>query len=256
MVSFQDWCEHQDEQVAEHDLKVFRVLPEKLNDAYTNVAAAVRTHYMSPERIANQLEKLGKQKAASALRSRMPETARGRSGDLGEILATEFVDEEMSYRAAIKRLRWKQRRDMPMLGEDVIGIRQSEDEPIKFLKGEAKSWQALSNKPITQARDALDDNFGLPSSDALNFVVEHLIGMGQKDLADAIEIAQWETGILPEQVEHLLFTFSQNDPQTVLQNNLNTYAGDIHQNYIGLSIADHQGFIKKIYEIAAHGDDN
>ena len=48
-----------------------------------------------------------------------------RSGDLGEIYATEWIDAHSGgYRAPIKRLRWKDHRNMAMRGDDVIGILQ------------------------------------------------------------------------------------------------------------------------------------
>ena len=48
-----------------------------------------------------------------------------RSGDLGEIYATEWIDSsERRLRAPIKRLRWKDHRNMAMRGDDVIGILQ------------------------------------------------------------------------------------------------------------------------------------
>ena len=256
MVMFQDWCESQHQRIAGHDLKVLTVIPEKLNDAYSNIAAVIPVHYSSPERIANMLETLGKSAASEALRSKLPKAPRSRSGDLGEIIATEFVNTETGYRVPIKRLRWKDHREVAMRGDDVIGIKHLVDNPIMFLKGEVKSRKSISKNIVTEARCTLNKNFGLPSPHALTFVADRLRDIDQQDLANAIDKAQWQLGITPSQVEHLLFTFSQNDPLPLLQNDLNTYEGTFHQNDIGLTIANHQEFITNVYEIAGHGDDS
>ena len=64
-------------------------------------------------------------RAAALIESKLPTTTQIRFGDLGEIYATEWIDAHSgSYRAPIKRLRWKDHRNMAMRGDDVIGILQ------------------------------------------------------------------------------------------------------------------------------------
>ncbi|WPL80325.1 hypothetical protein SD446_18520 [Bordetella hinzii] len=62
-------------------------------------AATIRSHYDRLERIAEDVKRLGYKAAAQILSEALPQTAKGRSGDLGEILATELVEEEVGLSA-------------------------------------------------------------------------------------------------------------------------------------------------------------
>ena len=78
---------------------------------------------------------------------------RSGSGDLGEIYATEWIDVYSGYRAPIKRLRWKDHRNMAMRGDDVIAIQQDvQTQRLRFLKTEAKSRASLTAKVLAEAR--------------------------------------------------------------------------------------------------------
>ncbi|BAP88730.1 NAD-dependent aldehyde dehydrogenases [Burkholderiales bacterium GJ-E10] len=59
------------------------------------LAETIRSHYDRLERIAEGVERLGYKVAAKVLSEAMPQTPKRRSGDLGEILATELVEEEI-----------------------------------------------------------------------------------------------------------------------------------------------------------------
>src|ERR1700678_2937048 len=63
-----------------------------------DLAETIRSHYDRLERIAEDVERPGYKVAAAILREAMPQTAKGRSGDLGGILATELVEEEIGLR--------------------------------------------------------------------------------------------------------------------------------------------------------------
>jgi len=66
----------------------------------------------------------GFQEAVNVLKSRLPASKTARSGDFGEILATEYIDARMEYEVPIKRLRHKDDRNNAMRGDDVIGIKE------------------------------------------------------------------------------------------------------------------------------------
>ncbi len=66
---------------------------DEIRDA---LAETIRSHYDRLERIAEDVERLGYKIAAKILSEAMPQTPKGRSGDLGEILATELVEEEIT----------------------------------------------------------------------------------------------------------------------------------------------------------------
>src|SRR6202011_2875140 len=93
-------------------------------------AAIVSGHYASEEQVARALARLGKPAAAALILGKLPTTKGIRSGDLGEIYATEWIDAHSGgYRAPIKRLRWKDHRNMAMRGDDVIAIQQDVKTP-------------------------------------------------------------------------------------------------------------------------------
>jgi hypothetical protein len=116
----------------------------------------VPAHYASEEQVARALARLCKPAAAALIESKLPTTKQIRSGDLGEIYATEWIDAHSGgYRAPIKRLRWKDHRNMAMRGDDLIGLAEDANGRALFLKGEAKSGAAMGKAVIANARTAL-----------------------------------------------------------------------------------------------------
>jgi Cap4 SAVED domain len=248
MCPFADWCEEAEEVVGNHKLKELTGVAENLTLAVEAIAAVVPTHYSSEERIIGLLDRLGKPASAQFIRNKLPEGPRIRSGDLGEILATEYVAEQTSFTVPIKRLRWKDHRNMAMRGDDVIGIRMPDTgPPLEFLKAESKSNAALAAGVVTRARTALNNDNGLPSPHALSFVADRLREAGETETADAIDTAQLKDGILPAQVEHMLFVFCGNSPVVLLKADLNGYTGAIVQSSVGIRVVTHQQFIKDVY---------
>jgi hypothetical protein len=135
MVQFNNWCNSADIALGNHHI---RVMTSRTADATVGIrttAAAVSVHYASEERIARALARLGKTGAAQLITDLLPQTPQIRSGDLGEIYATEWIDAHSGYRAPIKRLRWKDHRNMAMRGDDVIGmILDPATQRLRFLK--------------------------------------------------------------------------------------------------------------------------
>jgi len=214
------------------------------------IATAVPGHYAAEERIATALAKLGKPGAAKMIEDLLPETAQIRSGDLGEIYATEWIDAHSGgYRAPIKRLRWKDHRNMAMRGDDVIGlILDPATQRLRFLKTEAKSRIDLRAQALNEARIGLDRGGGLPSSHALSFISARLMELGNAaPLVDAIDEALYRHGIPLASVTHLLFTLSGNSPQALMTQALQTYPGPIRQWGVGLHVDDHAAFVGAVY---------
>jgi hypothetical protein len=75
------------------------------------------------DRIAEDIRALGFVGAAAVLAERLPRTPRARSGELGEIFATELVEEELGFEVPVRRLRYKDCREMALRGDDFIGVR-------------------------------------------------------------------------------------------------------------------------------------
>jgi hypothetical protein len=250
MAQFNDWCISVDTSVGNHFLRVMTGQAANLEVGIQATAAIVPSHYASEEQVARALERLGKPAAAALIESKLPTTKQIRSGDLGEIYATEWIDAHSGgYRAPIKRLRWKDHRNMAMRGDDVIGILQDpQSKRLQFLKTEAKSRATLSAQVLTEARAGLDKDGGLPSAHALHFISARLLELGNLPLADAIDDALLKHGVPPQSVRHLLFTFSGNAPNALLIASLQTYPGPISQWGIGLRVEGHAAFIGAVYD--------
>ena len=152
MSIFDDWFDISTEAVNGHDYKAINLLDDDLEPVVEDIAQVVPDHYIDPDSIAHALERLGKPAAANKIRTKIPQTKRIRSGDLGEILGTEYIDNQTQYTVPIKKLRWKDHREMAMRGEDVIGIRVFENgQRPHFLKTEAKSRLALGRQVLEDA---------------------------------------------------------------------------------------------------------
>ena len=180
-----------------------------------------------------------------------------RSGELGEILAAEYVDNHTNYSVPIRKLRWCDHREMAMRGDDVIGIRQAKGKsPLYFLKTEAKSRATASTQVLKEARDALDADEGKPAPHALAFVADRLREMGDVGLADLIDEAQWKHRIKKRQLEHLLFLFSGSHARKLQKKILKAYDGDISQMAVTVRAKDHQAFISDVFGEVLDGLDD
>jgi Cap4 SAVED domain len=247
---FNDWCLSVDEPVGSHFRRVMTGQTANIATGIQATAAIVPGHYASEEQVARALVRLGKPAAAALIEGKLPTTKAIRSGDLGEIYATEWIDAHSGgYRAPIKRLRWKDHRNMAMRGDDVIGILQDADtKRLKFLKTEAKSRVTLTAQVLAEARAGLDKDGGLPSAHALSFISARLLELDQLRLADAVDDALLKHGIPIQNVRHLLFTFTGNAPEALLTSSLQAYPGPINQWGIGLRVEGHATFVGAVYD--------
>lgn len=238
-----------DSSLNNHTFKKIEFIETQFQNLVNELINILPNYYVDPLSIAQTLERLGKPAAANKLRIKLPEAIKTRSGDIGEILTTDYIDEKTIYSVPIKKLRWKDHRNMPMRGDDVIGILVNQKlQTIKFLKAESKSNKAISRAVLSKAREELDLDKGLPAPHALEFVAERLRETGRQDLANLIEKAQLVDGINSNQVEHLLFTFTSSDPDTLQKESFETYAGDIKQSSVGFKINQHRELIENVFQ--------
>lgn len=217
----------------------------------------VRSHYDDPKNIADDIEELGFPGAANILRERLPRDAKKRSGEVGEILATEFIENQTGFRIPVRRLRYKDGREMALRGDDFLGI-EEEDGRLNYLKGEAKSGRNMGGGVITDARERLGHDDGRPTPITLLFVADRLLEGNEQDqaLGRQIRNAMGRRTIRARQVTHGLFTLTGNDRRTELETDLNGVDGDHGYISVNLRIDDHQEFIAWIYKEAENlGDD-
>jgi hypothetical protein len=257
MVGFLNWCDQAVEDVGPQTLHVLSARPADTQQGCDAVAAIVPAHYAAEERVAGILRRLGKPAAAAFIEGKLPTSKSMRSGDLGEILATEYIATLTPFAVPIKRLRWKDHRNMAMRGDDVIGmIRDPATGRLRFLKAESKSRAALAAAVVAEAREGLEKDGGLPSPHALQFISDRLMEMEENELADAIDDALLKHGIPPNTVRHLLFTFSGNDPSGSLRASLQAYAGPIGQHGVGVRVAGHVDFVGAVYDLVIANANN
>ena len=136
---------------------------------------------------------------------------------------------------------------MSMRGDDLVGARVGTSGALELLKGEAKSRATLGAATVTDADGALRRDRGRPSPHALSFVADRLHELGEHTLANLIDEAQLSTGITQRQVVQLLFTFTGNDPRSLLRANTTAYRGRVKRLAVGLQVSGHQTFIANVY---------
>jgi hypothetical protein len=219
---------------------------------FENFCTAVRAHYDDLNNIADTVAELGYPLAGSLLKERLPTTKTAMSGELGEIMAAEFVEEYLGYTVPIKRIRYKDGREMALRGDDFIGLIYDAN-GLALLKGESKSRAALSKTTIDEARRALDRDGGRCTPISLLFVADRLLEKDGKDKKMG-KILRAEVAIKklkPAQIAHAFFTLSGNNPKKQLTKDLSAADKRRKQNVINICIADHQNFIEDTYKKVA-----
>ncbi len=225
-----------------------------------DLAETIRSHYDRLERIAEDVDRLGYKIAAEILSEALPQTPKGRSGDLGEILATEFVEEEIGLRVPVRRLRYKDGRNMAMRGDDFIGAGyRGKSEKLWLLKGEAKSNKVLGKATVTSARKVLNRDSGRCTPDSLLFVANRLLESSEPNENALGRSLRDEVGLKSlraQRIDHMLFTVSGNGPHASLKQDLEATDTNRNQYVVNIHVEDHQDFIAAMYEEAEDlGDD-
>jgi hypothetical protein len=249
MLEIEGRCEVTEDSLDNHSFKLLELKTEEFESLKDRLVTVLPEYYIDPISIAETLERLGKAAAAQKLRIKIPLVKNIRSGDIGEVLTTDYIDEYTEYSVPIKKLRWRDHRDMAMRGDDVIGIQvDKEKQTLRFLKAEAKANKVLGRDVLQKARDELDNDEGLPAPHALQFVSARLREIGNVELSDLIDEVQLVDGIKATQIEHLLFTFTASNPATTQKEAFAAYEGNIPQRSVGFRVAEHQNLIAGIYQ--------
>jgi hypothetical protein len=252
MTLFAEWC---DCRVSENGRKRLLRLTEK-NGGRPAISAVlpevVRSHYDDVKRVADDIAGLGYVKAAAILAERMPRSKKARSGELGEILATELVEERLGYTVPVRRLRYKDGREMALRGDDFIGLAVGPGGVLRYAKGESKSRRNLARTTIDEARLVLSRDGGRPTPTSILFVADRLMDRGgaQEVLGRSIREEFATQAVPPNRVEHILFTISSNETPAALAEDLANSDDDRSHTSVHVRIEDHQEFIEASYEEA------
>lgn len=252
---FATWCVHDS---SERGLKRYLKLTEKKAGraaVLDHLGETVRSHYDRLDRIADDVRELGFEGASAILKEMLPTASRARSGDLGEILASELAEELLEFEVPVRRMRFKDGRELPMRGDDFIGVNFcADDDGLWLLKGEAKSRGTLSKTTITEAREALQRNEGRCTPVSLLFVANRLLESDNPDEAALGRLIRNEVGrktLAKNRIDHALFTMSGNGPVQALSDDFEAAEMGRGHAVINLHIEDYADFIEAIFEQAA-----
>jgi len=251
---FKNWCAHNHKNDGRKKLTKLIEKKDGRADTIDDVVNITTSHYASDEEISNWIELLGYETAASLLKEQYPQGATGRSADLGEILASEYIEDELYYTVPVKKLRDKDHREMAMRGEDVIGVGYSEKNELLLLKGEAKSAQSLSKNTIEKARLGLEKDEGRPTPHALSFIARRLMTSEKDDeikIGTDLAIEATSEALPKTSIAHYMFTMSGNPASEALDEDFVNADGGRSQYCINLRIQDHGEFVETVFNKVA-----
>ena len=260
MELYERWCQVTKENDKRKNYWIYVERNGGREEIRADLAETIRSHYARLELIAEDVKRLGYKVAAKILSEALPQTAKGRSGDLGEILATELVEEEIGLRVPVRRLRYKDGRNMAMRGDDFIGAGYNgNDQKLWLLKGEAKSNKVLGKATVTNARKVLNRDNGRCTPDSLLFIANRLLESNDPEdnaLGRSLRDEVGVKSLRADRIDHMLFTVSGNGPHASLKEDLD-FAGTNRDHYVvNIHVPDHQDFIAAMYEEAEDLGDN
>lgn len=249
MTTYEQWCEPlKITSVGSHSIGVLVSNDDELGIGA--VAAHLPSRYAKTESLARIAERSGKAKVSEFLRNKLPQTQRARSGDLGEILATAYVEEESGYIVGPSRLIHRDHQEWAMRGDDVLGAKFGGAANVLLIKGEAKSRTQALASAVEEAREGLQRENGLPSQHSLTQFADRLLHTSDDALGEAILDLQLAHGVRPGIVTHLMFLFAGNDPSNHVTKDLSDYSGVIVQQAVILRVRKHQDFVRMTFEKA------
>jgi len=252
MPLFDEWCENDPQTDKKKKLWKLTEKADGRDGIKAQLAVIVRSHYDSLERIAADVETLGYNAAAAILSERLPRGKKARSGDIGEILASELTEEMLGFNVPIRRMRFKDGRDVALRGDDFIGVAYDSEDKLWLLKGESKSRAVLAKSTITDARRTLNRDNGRCTPLSLLFIADRLLDRGGDDeeLGKTIRAEVALKSLPASRIDHTLFTLSGNAPPQALTDDFNALGQERLQSVVNLRIEDHADFIAEVYEEA------
>lgn len=223
------------------------------NPIKAKLITAIGDHLLLHYVPAATLAKMGHADLAKHLINKLPTSKTAKSGDLGEILAIEYINcGYMPYSAPIYRLSFKDGRDLALRGEDAIGFKWKAN-PVGFLKVEAKSRKSLQTTVVKSARKSLDRNKGLPTAFTLGYIIDRLYSENKDSLAALLKPYIGRRLPKSSQVEHMVFTFSEAAPTTAFRKATKGLKPGRTRYFVGMHIEGHQKVIERIYKRARNG---
>ena len=164
------------------------------------LARELRRNYLEPDELAGLLDSLGAGIVAQHLRDhKFPSQTIQRHGDFGEALTGAIFRHDRRYCVPIMKLRYKQRRNLPLPGADVLAFRFSGARPVIAVP-EVKTRATRRRDVLVQAVESLDKIVPGGLAEAIIFVHARFRSTNPT-LADRI------AGLLAPTSDHLVERF-------------------------------------------------
>ncbi len=155
-----------------------------------HLGRAIVDHHFNQKKVANHLKKLGYEATALELRMRLPKDHRTRMGNFGEVVASEHLVQAHGYHMPVLKLRYRDHKDLPMRGEDILALKLDADGRVLCLCiGEAKAVKAFSSTVVAKAHARLAKTYH-PRPETLSLVTEVLYERGEDGLAEELDDIQ------------------------------------------------------------------
>jgi len=185
--------------------------------------------------------------ASEVIKNSLPSSKRIRAGDLGELLATEYVNSETEFTVPIKKLQWKSDRQMPMHGNDVLGI-DYKSNPHQVLKCECKSRKQFGESAVNEASTGLDGFDGRPNPSTLAFITKRLFEQNKDDEAKIWNELQTKESLPAKNVVQMVFGLAGNNPVPALAKCPESKIKGIKRKNAAIKLESYAEFIETVYK--------
>lgn len=196
----------------------------------------------------NVLKLGGYEKSAETLKNSLPTNKRTQSGDMGELLATEYVNSQTEFTVPIKKLQWKSDRQMPMHGNDVLGLNYKSS-PRQILKCECKSRGQFGDSAVTEASDGLNQYDGRPNPSTVAFITKRLFEQNKDDEAKIWSELQTKDPLPAKNLTQMVFALGGNDPTPALAKCPKAKVKGIQRKHAAIRLSAYPDFMKAVYTV-------
>jgi hypothetical protein len=180
---------------------------------FKSLAETVFVHHNDPEEFRMNLVTLGYSEAAREI-DRRPHNPNVRKGNLGEILASEYLRQYAGYQFPVYRLR-KSIDDSPMPGEDILAFKFGNDDGSgrELLVGESKVRDRYAREVVEKAHEQLVNYDLRPRPKSFLLIVNILRDQGRHGEAD--QVLKFLDKFAPHQPtrSNLIFLVTGNNPR-------------------------------------------
>jgi hypothetical protein len=156
-------------------------------EIFPHLSKTIFLYHNDPEIYKIDLEALGYPEVAQAFDLR-PHASTTRTGNFGEILASEYLRQVLGYDIPVFRLRYNPNPDSSMKGDDILAFKFGAEDGSRraILVGESKVRQNFSTLTVQEAYEQLCSSVRRPHPISLAFVIHRLEDEGDHAKAEAI----------------------------------------------------------------------